>query len=111
MARPLSMTPRAVREREARDRARIAGRCLDCEEETCFRADKADEWYMVHDALWRQAHPARKGKLCIGCLERRLGRRLEPSDFTTALVNTPGRGNSERLNSRLVGLKTSTSDT
>ena len=107
MARPLSMTPRAVRGREARDRARIAGRCLDCEEETCFRADKADEWYMVHDALWRQAHPARKGKLCIGCLERRLGRRA-----TSRLPSSTRQGgNSERLNSRLLGLKISTSDT
>jgi hypothetical protein len=81
-ARHLSMTPRAIREREAKDRARIEGRCLDCKEETSFRADKADEWYMVHDALWLQAHPAREGKLCIGCLEQRLGRRLKAEDFT-----------------------------
>jgi len=103
MELPLSMTPRAVRERQAKDRARIEGRCLDCKEETSFRADKADEWCMVHDALWLQAHPARDGKLCIGGLERRLGRRLTPNDFTNALVNTPGRGNLKRLNSRLLG--------
>jgi hypothetical protein len=103
MARPLSTTPRAIREREAKNRARIEGRCLDCKEETTFRADKADEYYMVHNALWLQAHPANDGKLCIGCLERRLGRRLETSDFTDASLNTAGRGNSKRLNSRLLG--------
>jgi hypothetical protein len=101
MARPLSMTPRAIREREAKDRARIEGRCLDCKEETSFRSDRADEWYMVHDALWLQAHPTGQGKLCIGCLERRLNRRLKSDDFTDAPVNEPGRGKSERLNSRL----------
>jgi len=107
MAHPVSMTPRAIREREAKDRARIEGRCLDCKEETSFRADKADEWYMVHNALWLQAHPVRDGKLCIGCFERRLGRRLSPDDFTDAAVNEPGRGKSKRLNSRLLGVATS----
>jgi hypothetical protein len=103
MARPLSMTPRAIREREAKDRARIEGRCLDCKEETTFRADKADEYYMVHNALWLKAHPARDGKLCIGCLEQRLGRRLKADDFTDAPINTAGRGHSKRLKSRLLG--------
>ena len=102
MARPLSMTPRAIRARVAKDHERIEGRCLDCKEETIFRADRADEYYMIHDALWLQAHPARKGKLCIGCLEQRLGRRLTPADFTDAPVNKPGRSNSRRLNSRLL---------
>jgi hypothetical protein len=77
-------------------------RCLDCKEETIFRADKADEDYMVHNALWLQANPAKDGMLCIGCLESRLGRRLEPSDFTGARVNgLDGRRESQRLKSRL----------
>jgi hypothetical protein len=103
MARPLSMTLRAIREREAIDRARIEGRCLDCKEETTSRADRGNEYYMVHDALWLKAHPEGTGKLCIGCLEQRLGRRLMPEDFTDAIVNRSGRGNSKRLNSRLLG--------
>jgi hypothetical protein len=102
-SRPLSMTPRAIREREARDRARVESRCLDCREETSFRADKEDEWYMVQDALWLRAHPAGEGKLCIDCLERRLGRRLRPDDFKVVPANVPGRGKSKRLNSRLYG--------
>ena len=97
------MTPRAIRERAAKERARIESRCLDCGEETSFRADKADEYYMVHNELWLRAHPARNGKLCIGCLERRLDRELTPDDFTSAIVNEPGRGKSKRLNSRLLG--------
>jgi hypothetical protein len=97
------MTPRAIRKREAINRERVEGRCLDCKEETTFRADKADEWYMVHNDLWLRAHPAKDGKLCIGCLERRLGRRLQPNDFTDVPVNEPGRGKSRRLNSRLLG--------
>jgi hypothetical protein len=102
MPRPLSMTPSAIREREAKDRARVESRCLDCREETSFRADKADEWYMVHNELWLQANPAGQGKLCIGCLEQRLGRQLKPDDFTEFPVNDPGRGKSARLNSRLL---------
>jgi hypothetical protein len=58
---------------------------------------------MVHDALWLKTHPEGTGKLCIGCLEQRLGRRLMPEDFTDAIVNRSGRGNSKRLNSRLLG--------
>jgi hypothetical protein len=96
------MTPRAIREREAKDRARIEGRCLDCKEETTFRADKRDEYYIVHDALWLKAHPEGTGKLCIGCLEQRLGP-LMPEDFTDAIVNRSGRGNPKGLNSRLLG--------
>ena len=41
---------------------------------------------MVHDALWRAAGNVR-GYLCIGCLERRLGRQLVAADFTDAVVN------------------------
>jgi hypothetical protein len=38
--------------------------------------------------------------LCIGCLERRLGRELEPVDFTDAPLNYGSR-KSERLRQRL----------
>jgi hypothetical protein len=39
-----------------------------------------DERYMVHNALWN-AHGV-EGMLCVGCFEKRLGRRLTPKDFT-----------------------------
>jgi hypothetical protein len=44
-----------------------------------------DEWsevYMVKPAIWKRAHmDGMGGCLCIGCLERRLGRTLTPKDF------------------------------
>lgn len=42
---------------------------------------------MVHDEVWETANPKRKGMLCIGCLELRLGRLLTKDDFTDAPVN------------------------
>jgi hypothetical protein len=51
--------------------------CLDCRENTC----RLDEYYMVRHALWESAVPERRGFLCIGCLEARVGRRLTPDDF------------------------------
>ena len=98
------MSPRAVREREAIARARVEGKCIDCGEETTFRVDRADEYYMVRDALWKKAHPQQKGKLCIGCLEHTLGRRLRPRDFTDAPINRNLRGSSNRLVSRVLGV-------
>ena len=103
MSRPLSMTPRAVKAREAIARARIEGRCLDCHIETTFtERGKNDEYYMVHNDLWIQANSLGAGKLCIGCLEVRLGRELTPSDFTDCSLNNFPHG-SKRLISRLRG--------
>ena len=46
------------------------------------RFDDKTEVYDVKDAIWKQAGMrAWNGCLCIGCLERRLGRRLRPKDF------------------------------
>jgi hypothetical protein len=40
------------------------------------------EAYTVHDAVWAAAGMKLDGGcLCIGCLEKRLGRRLKPKDF------------------------------
>lgn len=61
------------------------------------------EVYMVRKKVWKEAGmDAFSGCLCIGCLERRLGRRLKPKDFnqdhvfnqmpgTTRLLNRQGR--------------------
>src|ERR1019366_9612989 len=103
MSRPLSMTPRAIKARDAIASARIEGKCLDCQVETTFtERGKNDEYYMVHDWLWLKAHPQGNGKLCIGCLEKRIGRRLTPSDFADCSLTNFPRG-SKRLISRLTG--------
>lgn len=56
--------------------------CQDCPTEICF-----DNYYMVHDSLWKQAHPNVQGMLCLPCLEKRVGRRLVMGDFIDAVVN------------------------
>lgn len=68
--------------------------------------EKGWEWYMVRSEVWADAsrddEPPRI--LCIGCLEDRIGRRLEPGDFSDAGINKePGWVCSERLLDRLLG--------
>jgi hypothetical protein len=74
--------------------------CTDCGADT----EELREYYMVHDRIWREAG-MRRGYLCIGCLERRLGRELTPGDFTSCLLNDQNAGGygSGRLVSRLTG--------
>jgi hypothetical protein len=83
-------------------RRRYRGRfaCIDCGVDT-RSATGIDEYYAVHDDVWAATGLApRDGMLCIGCLERRIGRRLEPKDFDMkAPINHSG-GGSERLQSR-----------
>jgi hypothetical protein len=57
--------------------------CLDCGVDTVALG----EYYALHEDVWLRAHPAGEGMLCIGCVERRLGRRLNALDFTAAPVN------------------------
>jgi hypothetical protein len=72
------------------------------------------EYYMVHNEVWAAAgaKPADM-VLCIGCLEKRLGRQLTPEDFSEAKLNDLSIANevryawslrSERLTARLSGL-------
>ena len=79
--------------------------CADCGQATIGTRTAPGEWYMVHDELWAQAgmEPC-GGWLCIGCLERRLGRRLVPADFKAVPVNDPDlMMHSDRLASRIRG--------
>jgi hypothetical protein len=56
--------------------------CRDCGRDT------AREYYKVHDSVWAQTGLGPKdGELCIGCLEKRIGRRLQPQDFPPANIN------------------------
>jgi hypothetical protein len=44
--------------------------------------DHRSEVYTVRDAVWKKAGMEQMGGcLCIGCLEKRLGRKLKPKDF------------------------------
>jgi hypothetical protein len=46
------------------------------------------EVYMVREAVWKKAGMEPFGGcLCIGCLERRLGRKLKPKDFSDHVFN------------------------
>ena len=84
-------------------------RCADCSVETY----SIGQGYMVEHSIAAQAGIGRHdGYLCIGCLERRLGRKLTHDDFMDVPINTmtefyrPGRTTlqifrSERLRDRM----------
>lgn len=73
--------------------------CQDCGINTI------DEMYWVWDQIWEEAHGDRF--LCVGCLEKRLGRTLGREDFNciweaAVLVNySPWFPRSERLKARI----------
>lgn len=80
--------------------------CVDCGADTV----ELCEYYMVTDSCWVRAGMD-DGCICIGCLEKRLGKRLAPRNFLECPLNwrnalIPGYG-SQRLISRLFGSKTS----
>lgn len=52
--------------------------CDDCGKNLA----RAGEYYMVKDSVWEEAGMENgSGDLCISCLEDRLGRELDKSDF------------------------------
>ncbi len=72
--------------------------CLDCREDT----GKMHEHYFVRTEVWLSVVGSIVGMLCIGCLEKRLGRQLNSSDFTDCSLNTARyEPKSERLMSRM----------
>ena len=78
------------------DAVRWFDECLDCRARAW--ADLHEDFY-VHDQLWQQAAPEDNGDgevmLCVGCLEKRLGRKLTRDDF-----KSPHRG--RKLSARLM---------
>jgi hypothetical protein len=58
--------------------------CCDC-------GEMAGVDYMVHGVIWEQAtKPEERGRLMhLGCLEKRIGRRIVLADFTEAPINHP----------------------
>jgi hypothetical protein len=81
------------------------GACADCGVGT----HSINEYYMVKNHVWVQAQGGTK-LLCIGCLEKRIGRTLTRSDFDDAAsvnadANTFRRKFSDRLQARLISDK------
>ena len=64
--------------------------CLDCGIDTL----QINEFYMVRSDIWHKAVPDEDYKmtkyLCIECLEKRLQRKLQASDFQDLPLNWPG---------------------
>jgi hypothetical protein len=84
----------------------LSSPCADCGMDTTPCTGKRGcrhigkwEHYMVHHELWAQAGMT-TGLLCIGCLERRLGRTLTAADFTPWLINLPSPWDTPRLAAR-----------
>lgn len=88
--------------------------CLDCNVDTAPCTGKRGcrhkgkwEYYMVTDEVWHAAMSGESnpfsGYLCIGCLERRLGRELTPADFSDYPINEPSPWDTERLAARKAG--------
>jgi hypothetical protein len=61
--------------------------CADCGVDTSpVEMGPRAETFMVHDEVWAAAGMS-TGRLCVGCLEDRLGRQLTPADFTDCKMN------------------------
>ena len=59
--------------------------CNDCGVYT--QGELTHEIYMVKEPVWRRSGLCGCKTLCIGCLERRIGRLLDSADFTTCPLN------------------------
>src|SRR5262249_8583541 len=91
---------------------KLHGRALGCQD--CgamlmcrsFLGGVDGDWCMLKDWVWRAATLGTDTRfLCIGCIERRIGRKLTASDFKrSAKVNFTG-NKSTRLRQRMKGLK------
>jgi len=46
----------------------------------CLQCGQVDRIWMAHNTLWRR-HGNGRGRLCIPCFEKRLGRRMRHSDL------------------------------
>lgn len=71
--------------------------CLDCGIDTA----KIFEYYMLTDETWYLVHTSERGMLCIGCIEERLGRKLNRRDFNDSYLNWSGGSKSLRLADRM----------
>lgn len=75
--------------------------CVDCQRNT-----KHEHYFVKNDVWFMLAKMPESGMLCVLCLEDRIGRQLEPSDFTDAHINDPRKNMmSDLLRSRITGVK------
>jgi hypothetical protein len=64
------------------------------------------DWFMVKDSVWRRGQQAGKCRfLCVGCLERRISRKLSADDFRRSAKVKFDAQKSARLRRRMRGLK------
>lgn len=74
--------------------------CIDCGADT----SSLKEHYFVNTALWTGVGYTIYQQACCNCLMKRLGRKLEPSDFTDAYINDPKRNDmSDTLRKAILG--------
>jgi hypothetical protein len=59
---------------------------MDCNADTLAN----QQYYRIHDRLWKRINPKLTGMLCLICCETRLGRLLTRRDFTPSLINSVG---------------------
>lgn len=62
--------------------------CLDCSLDT----GKAGEHYMLIDETWKKTGLGKVGMLCVLDVEKRIGRKLQASDFNDSYLNRPRTG-------------------
>lgn len=65
---------------------RLADRLASCRD--CDR--KGPEFYMLKRDLWLKAVPTGRGRLCLACLAKRLGRSLVTDDFDDLPISRDG---------------------
>jgi hypothetical protein len=69
---------------------------------SCITPDS--EMYMVRESVWKKAGMEPYGGcLCVGCLEKRIGRKLKPKDFAEHVFNDPRMPCTDRLRDRRGG--------
>lgn len=75
--------------------------CYGCNKDT----EKINEIFLVEDDVWEKASAVfpvpENSSLCVGCIEARLKRKLNQSDFKKSPVNNPELPMSYRLRNRL----------
>lgn len=71
------------RVRNPRDTDKSLAGCIDCGMHIHAMA------YMVHIELWESVGLDKRQLCCEDCLAIRIGRPLEISDYTTAIINLP----------------------
>lgn len=53
----------------------------------CLHCGAVTEAYMVENAVWHEVHESKRGLICLPCFEEKLGRNVQITDFSNAVVN------------------------